>query len=908
MQRVAVIGAGPGGLYFAALAKKLAPHREITVWERDARDDAFGFGVVFSDETLDGIAQADPPVFAALSAEFARWSDIDVRYAGQVRTCGGHGFAALDRNRLRAVLQQRCAELGVDVRYRTPAPPVARLAADHDLVVAADGVRSATRAALAEAFRPELDERHCRYIWLATDKVFEAFTFIVEQYDFGALQVHAYPYSDRRSTFIVEMAEEAWRKAGFEEPAGRDLGRGQSDLPSVRRCEQLLAPHLDGHRLIPNASRWIRFTTVRNASWHHRNVVLLGDAAHTAHFSIGSGTKLALEDALALAAALQESPSLEGALAAYEAERRPVVESAQRAAQASLEWFETVGRHTGQGVEQFAFNLLTRSRRVTYGNLRARDAAFVDAVDAAYGGAVEGEPGGGSGGCAGGEAAGRGSTSGDATSGDAACGGTTSGDATSGDATAARTGPGGTAPDGGGGGGRAAVPPMFRPLRLGRLGLRNRIVVPPLATFTAVDGLPSGFDRAQLAAHVLGGAGLVFTGMTAVSAQGRATERCPGLWTDAQEAAWRSVVRAVRELGDTPLGIQLTHAGRRASSTVPGPDGIGRALADGWPTLAASPLPWEAAGPPPRPAAPAELAGVAADFAAAAARADRAGFDVLGLQFGHGHLVSGFLSPLTNHRTDRYGGPLEHRLRLALEVLAAVRAVWPAGKPVVVRVSAADWAPGGTTEAEAVAICRALADAGADALDVSTGEVVAHQEVPYGRGYQVPFADLIRHATGIPTIAVGAISGHDDANSVLLAGRADLVAVGRAQLYDPLWTLHAAAEQGYTGPGARWPQPWQPGSRRPPGPGADRVAPRLRLLPEAAVPVHRRWLPPHRPDTRPPDAGPPDAGSGAAGSRAAAGRPGADPPDAGRPDGPPGRAAHRPDGQPGHKPTEAVPN
>ncbi|WP_395297574.1 FAD-dependent monooxygenase [Kitasatospora hibisci] len=803
VRRIAVIGAGPGGLYFAALAKKLAPHREITVWERDARDDAHGFGVVFSDETLDGIAQADPPVLAALSAEFARWSDVDVRYAGQVRTCGGHGFAALDRNRLRTILQQRCAALGVDVRYRTPAPPVARLAAGYDLVVAADGVRSATRAAFAEAFRPELDERHCRYIWLATDKVFEAFTFIVEQHDFGALQVHAYPYSRRRSTFIVEMAEEAWRKAGFEEPAGREPGRGESDLPSVLRCERLLAPHLDGHRLIPNASRWIRFTTVRNASWHHRNVVLLGDAAHTAHFSIGSGTKLALEDGLALAAALHEHPLLEAALVAYERERRPVVESAQRAAQASLEWFETVGRHTGQGADQFAFNLLTRSRRVTYGNLRARDAAFVDAVDAAFGGAADGA------------AAAR---------------------AASPDSAASPAGD----PDGGG---PAGVAPMFRPLRLGRLRLRNRIVVPPLATFTAVDGMPSGFDRAQLCAQVLGGAGLVFTGMTAVSARGRATERCPGLWTDAQEAAWRSVVRAARELGDTPVGIQLTHAGRRAASTVPGPDGIGRPLADGWPTLAASPLPWAAGGPAPHPAGAAELAGVVADFAAAAARADRAGFDVLGLQFGHGHLVSGFLSPLTNHRTDRYGGPLEHRVRLALEVLAAVRAAWPAGKPIVVRVSAADWAPGGTTEAEAVAICRALAGAGADALDVSTGEVVAHQEVPYGRGYQVPFADLIRNVTGIPTIAVGAISGHDDANSVLLAGRADLVAIGRAHLYDPLWTLHAAAEQGYAGPGARWPQPWQPGSRRPPGPGTDRVAPRLRLLPEAAAPVHRRWLP-----------------------------------------------------------------
>ncbi|MER7752845.1 FAD-dependent monooxygenase [Kitasatospora sp. NPDC097643] len=788
-RRIAVIGAGPGGLYFAALAKKAAPEREITVWERDARDHAFGFGVVFSDETLDGIAQADPPVFAALSAEFARWSDIDVRYAGRVRTCGGHGFAALDRNRLRAILQQRCAELGVDVRYRTPAPPVGRLADGYDLVVAADGVRSATRAAYRDSFRPELDERHGRYIWLATDKVFEAFTFVVEQHEFGALQVHAYPYSDRRSTFIVELAEEAWRKAGFEALSEAELAKGESDLASVRRCEQLLAGHLDGHRLIPNGSRWIRFTTVRNARWHHRNVVLLGDAAHTAHFSIGSGTKLALEDAVALAAALDEQPLLEGALTAYEAQRRPVVESAQRAAQASLEWFETVERHTGQDAGQFAFNLLTRSRRVTYGNLRARDAAFVEAVEESYEESFDGSVG---------------------------------------------------------------APPMFRPLRLGGLELRNRIVVPPLATFTAEDGLPSGFDRAQLGAQALGGAALVFTGMTAVSARGRATERCPGLWTDAQEAAWRSLVQSVRALTDTPLGIQLTHAGRRAASTVPGPDGIGRPLADGWPTLAASPLPWVAGSPPPCAATEAELAEVTADFAATAVRADRAGFDVLGLQFGHGHLVSGFLSPLTNHRADGYGGPLEHRLRLALEVLAAVRAVWPAGKPVVVRISAADWAPGGTTEAEAVAIARALAEAGADALDVSTGEVVAHQRPPYGRGYQVPFADLIRHAVGVPTIAVGAISGHDDANSVLLAGRADLVAVGRAQLYDPLWTLHAAAELGYTGPGARWPEPWRAGSRKPPGPGADRAAPRgsAGRPGAAAAPVHRRWLPDgHHPRT-----------------------------------------------------------
>ncbi|GAB2695363.1 oxidoreductase [Kitasatospora kifunensis] len=781
--RVAVIGGGPGGLYFAALAKQLSAQWEITLWERNPREEAFGFGVVFSDETLDGIAQADPAVFAAMSAEFARWSDIDVHYRGQLRTSGGHGFAALDRNRLREILQRRCAQLGVDVRYGTPAPPVAQLSAEYDLVVAADGIRSTTRESYAGSFGPELDERRCRYMWLATDKVFEAFTFIVAEHDFGVLQVHAYPYSARRSTFIVEIAEDAWRRAGFEALADREFARGESDEQSVRRCEQLLAEHLDGHRLIPGASKWIRFETVRNASWRHRNVVLLGDAAHSAHFSIGSGTKLAMEDALALAASLHEHPTVAEALAAYEAERRPVVESTQRAAQASLEWFESIGRYTGQQVDQFAFNLLTRSRRVTYDNLRERDAAFVDAVDAAAAGGADGAPG--------------------------------------------------------------SARPMFRPFKLGQLALCNRVVVPPLATYTATDGLPGSFEQAQLAAHALGGAGLVFAGMTAVSPAGRATTGCPGLWTDAQAAAWHSIVQAVREVSDTPLGIQLTHAGRRGATAPPGPNGVGLPLdaAHGWPTLAASALAWDTGYPAPREADHAELAAITADFARAAARAEQAGFDLLELQFGHGQLLSGFLSPLTNHRTDAYGGTLANRLRLPLEVLAAVRAAWPAAKPIVVRISAADWAPGGTTEAEAVEICRALAAGGADAIDVSTGEVVADQQPPYGRSYQTPFADLIRNATGVPTIAVGAISTYDDVNSILLAGRADLVAVGRAHLHDPLWTLHAAAEQGYTGPGARWPRPWQPGSRKPPGPRADRVPPRLELLRAQPAPVHRRWLP-----------------------------------------------------------------
>ncbi|MFE2141324.1 FAD-dependent monooxygenase [Streptomyces sp. NPDC059456] len=757
--RVAVIGGGPGGLYFAALAKQLSPHWDVTVWERGAPGDTFGFGVVFSDETLDGIAQADPGIYAAMSAEFARWSDIDVTRRGRTLTSGGHGFAALGRRRLLQILQERCAALAVDVRYRTQAPPAPELAAAYDLVVACDGVRSATRAAYADTFGPDLDERSGRYMWLGTDKVFEAFTFLVEERDFGTLQVHAYPYDATRSTVIVEMDEAAWRRAGFAESADRAYPPGTSDTDSIHRCEELLAAHLDGHRLLPNNSKWLRFTTVRNRTWRHENVVLLGDAAHTAHFSIGSGTKLAMEDALALAACLHEHPDVPGALAAYEDERRPVVESTQRAAQASLEWFENIGRYTGQEPPQFAFNLLTRSRRVTYDNLRVRDEEFTSAVNSS-----------------------------------------------------------------------APVPPMFRPFPLGGLLLRNRVVAPPTALGTARGGVPGDFDLVHLSTQAVGGSALVLAGMTAVSADGRATPGCPGLYTDEQETAWRRITEFVHGQSDTCLGIQLTHAGRRADA------------GEGQP-VAASALAWDERSPVPREATRADMDLVVRDFVRAAGRADRAGFDVLELQYGHGQLLSGFLSPLTNRRTDAYGGALAGRLRFPLEVLHAVREVWPAGKALLVRISAADWAEGGLSEADAVAIARALAEAGADGIDVSTGEVVAHERPRRGRSYQTPYADLIRNATGIPTIAVGAISTYDDVNSIVLAGRADLCGVGRAQLHDPLWTLHAAAAQGYHGPAAPWAPSWRAGSGRPPAARTDRVPPRLELLRQPAAPVHQRWQP-----------------------------------------------------------------
>ncbi|MCF2530882.1 oxidoreductase [Yinghuangia soli] len=800
--RIAVIGGGPGGLYLAALVKQLSPSWDITVWERNAPDDTFGFGVVFSDETLDGIAQADPVVYAAMSAEFARWTDIDVRYGGRTLTSGGHGFAALGRKRLLQILQGRCAELDVDVRYRTEAPDVRELAAEYDLVVAADGVRSAVREQFAEHFAADLDERHCRYMWLATDKVLEAFTFVVDTHDFGALQVHAYPFDATRSTVIVEMPETSWRAAGFADAAARDLPRGASDEASVRRCEELLAEHLDGHRLFANNSRWIRFTTVRNKTWRYGNIVLLGDAAHTAHFSIGSGTKLAMEDALALAACLHENSGVHEALAAYEAERRPVVESTQRAAQASLEWFEYIERYTGQAPEQFAFNLLTRSRRVTYENLRSRDAAFAGITDDWF---AESDAGAG----------------------------------TAAGAVAVR-------------GDRGEVPPMFRPYRLGPVDLRNRVVVPPMTTGTAVQGVPGAFEQAHLTALALGGAGVVFAGMTAVGPDGRPGLGSPGMYDDRQESAWRAITSTVREVAPAALGIQLTHAGRRAARTDPGPDGRSRPLpeANRWPVMSASAIRWDDESPEPCEATRDDLATVAGQFAQAAERADRAGFDIIELHYGHGHLISSFLSPLTNRRTDDYGGDLAGRLRFPLEVLAAVRAVWPRTKALVVRISACDWADGGTSGDDAVAIARALVAAGADAIDVSTGEVVAHEKPAYGRSYQTPFADLIRNATGAPVIAVGGISTYDDVNSILLAGRADLCAVGRAHLHDPAWTLHAAAAQDYRGPGAAWPAPWQAGSGKPPGARSDRVAPRLHLLRRPAEAMRQRWRPTAAPRLR----------------------------------------------------------
>jgi anthraniloyl-CoA monooxygenase len=793
--RIAVVGGGPGGLYFAALAKRLDPGHEITVWERNAPDDTFGFGVVFSDETLGGIEHADPAVYRAMEREFARWDDIDVHFKGETITSGGHGFAAMSRRRLLAILQERCADLGVRLLFRAEAPPVASLAADYDLVVAADGANSAVRAALASAFEPDIETRHCRYMWLGTDLVFDAFKFYIEQTPHGVMQIHGYPYDATGSTFIVEMHDEVWRAAGFGAAGsgGRALPPGVSDEASIERIRSLFGGILRGHAVLANNSKWISFGTLRCGRWHHGNVILLGDAAHTAHFSIGSGTKLAMEDALALAACLHERGSVPGALDAYEAERRPVVASVQRAAQASLEWFENLGQYVHQEPEQFAFNIITRSRRVTYDNLRLRDPEFVARMDAWFAG-HEGGRGGGWG---------RGMAAGD------------------------------------------VRPPMFQPLRLRGLTLPNRVVVSAMDMYSAADGVPGDFHLVHLGGKALGGAGLVMTEMVCVSPSGRISPGCAGLYTAAQEAAWRRIVSFVHGSSAAKIGLQLGHSGRKGSTRLMW-EGIDQPLDDGnWRVCAPSPLPYlPGVSQVPAELTVAEMASIRDSFVAAARAAVRCGFDLLELHCAHGYLLSSFVSPLTNQRSDGYGGPLAARLRYPLEVFAAMRAVWPAERPMTVRISATDWYPGGITGADAVSIARAFAAAGADAIDVSTGQVTPDEKPAFGRSYQTPFADAIRNQAGIATIAVGVISSYDDVNSLVLAGRADLCAVGRAHLYDPNWTLHAAAEQSYDGPGARWPQPWAAGSRRPQTGRTDGPRPRLQLTEDGAAGTrHERWNP-----------------------------------------------------------------
>jgi anthraniloyl-CoA monooxygenase len=757
--RVAVAGGGPAGLYFAILMRRVNPGCAVTVYERNRAQDAFGFGVVFSDETLTVFEHADPASFQEITAGFTHWTDIDIHHRGRMTRSGGHGFSALGRRELLGILQRRARELGVDVRFEDEAPVVEELSAGHDLVVAADGLSSAIRAVRADDFGPALDPRHCRYIWLGTDLVFDAFKFFIAENEHGVFQAHAYPYDNTMSTFIVEVGEDTWRRAGLG-TAG-SLPPGVSDERAVAFCQDLFGDALEGHALQANNSKWVTFTTVHNRCWRSGNVVLVGDAAHTAHFSIGSGTKLAMEDAVALAWAFRAHgvDDVPAALEAYEAERRPIVESTQRAAQASLEWFEGIGRYVHQPRLQFAFNLLTRSRRVTYDNLRLRDAPFVAAVDEEW----EGE------------------------------------------------------------GGFDPGPPMFAPLSLRGLNLRNRVIVSPMDMYSAVDGTPSDFHLVHLGARSLGGAALVYTEMICVSDTGRITPGCAGMYRPEHVPAWARIVDFAHRHAGCPIAAQLGHSGRKGSTRLMW-EGIDEPLPDGnWEVIAPSPIPYSERNQVPREMTRADMDTVLAQFVAATRDAAAAGFDLLEIHCAHGYLLSSFLSPLTNVRTDSYGGSPENRARYPLEVFDACRAVWPAEKPMSVRISATDWVPGGFDADDAVALARMLQGHGCDLIDVSTGQVSPAEKPAFGRSFQTPFADRIRNEVGIPVIAVGAIASYDDVNTIVLSGRADLCALARPHLYDPHWTLHAAADQEYAGDGVGWVPQYQAGSRKPPTGRADEV-------------------------------------------------------------------------------------
>lgn len=765
--RIVCLGGGPAGLYFALLMKRLDPRHHITVVERNRPYDTFGWGVVFSDATMDTMRRWDRETADAIEAAFAHWDDIEVRFKGRRIRSGGHGFVGIGRKHLLNILQRRCEALGVELCFETEADTDLDYP-DADLVVAADGINSKVRARYAEVFRPDVVVRPNRYIWLGTPRRFEAFTFDFQRTEHGWFQAHIYQFDANTSTCIVECPEAVWRAHGLDTATSED---------SIAFCERLFADTLDGAPLLTNTqhlrgSAWLNFQRVMCDQWWLRNahgshVVLMGDAVHTAHFAIGSGTKLALEDGVELVRQFQrlgDTPAqLPQVLAAFQDARRVETLRLQNAAWNAMEWFEVCGaRYCDQlEPEQFMYSLLTRSQRISHENLRLRDAAWLDGYERWF---------------------------------------------------AARAAAAANVPVA-----TDAPPPMFTPYAVRAVTLKNRVVVSPMAQYSAVDGVPGEFHLVHLGARALGGAGLVMAEMTCPSPEARITPGCPGLWNDAQEAAWRRIVHFVHTQSDAKIGLQLGHSGAKGS-TQRGWDAIDQPLpADGaepnWPLVSASPqqyLPGVSAEA--REITRAEMDVVREQFVASTERAAAAGFDWLELHCAHGYLLSSFISPLTNQRADAYGGTLANRLRFPLEVFVAMRHAWPAHLPMSVRISAHDWVAGGITPADAVEIARAFKAAGADLIDCSSGQVSAAERPTYGRMYQTPFADRIRQEAGIATIAVGAISEADHVNSIIAAGRADLCAVARPHLANPAWTLTEAARIGY--PGLAWPPPYQRGKRQ----------------------------------------------------------------------------------------------
>ena len=771
--KIVSIGGGPAGLYLAILMKEADRSHEITILERNLPTDTFGFGVVFSDATLDNLEKADPTTLEEIRRNFHHWDDIDIHYRGQLLSSTGHGFAGIARTRLLEILDARCRELGVEIHYGSEIIDVDEVMAsgelaDADLILGADGANSTVREKFKDHFNPSIDWRPNKFVWLGTARPFPAFTFYFKENEHGLWRVHAYQYAQELSTFIVEATEETFERSGLD---------AEDEEATLDFCGRLFDEELEGHELLKNRSIWRSFPTIKNERWYHDNVVLLGDAAHTAHFSVGSGTKLAMEDSIALAEALHEQigPSGTGrgqagstdaaiatALAAYEERRRSEVESLQRAAQVSLQWFEDTERYMDFEPTQFAFNLLTRSFRITHENLRDRDADFIAGVDDWFRDkAVE--------------------QAGDEAVAEAA-------ERSGIDARSTR-----------------APPPMFTPFRLRDMVVANRIVVSPMCQYLGDDGTPGDWHFVHIGSRAIGGAGLVMTEMTDISRDGRISPGCAGMYKPEHVAAWKRIVDFVHANSYAKIGMQLGHAGRKGSTKLAW-QGMDEPLEEGnWELLGPSPVPFFEHSQVPKPMDRNDMDAVRDDFVRAAEMAEEAGFDIIEIHGAHGYLLATFISPLTNQRTDDYGGPLENRMRFPLEVLDAVREVWPAHKPISVRISAVDWAPDGTEPTAAVEIAKLLKAHDCDIVDVSAGQTVPVAKPVYGRQFQTPFSDRIRHEAEIPTIAVGNISSYMDVNTILAAGRADLCALARAHLWDPYWTRNAAYKVGYR---LGWPDPY----------------------------------------------------------------------------------------------------
>ena len=740
--KINCLGGGPAGLYFSILTKKAIPTAEVSIYERNAPGDTFGWGVVFSDQTLGNLRDADEETFQAITRDFIYWDAISVFHRGEHVRSGGHGFCGIARRRLLALLHDRAKELGVNMHFNTEVESPEALR-DCDLLVAADGVNSRVRSLYAESFRPTVEEGKARYIWLGTEQSFPDFTFSFAENDHGVFQVHAYQFNADMSTFIVECDEQSWLNAGLDKADERQ---------SIAYCEELFADNLGGHSLMANRSQWIRFRTVKNERWVHENVVLLGDAAHTAHFSIGSGTKLAMEDAITFSEGVVRGGTVEAAVAHYEAERRDMVSRLQKSASQSREWFEQTRRHVERSPQALTFSMLSRTRRISHDELEVRDEAYVDKLDRWYQQDQAQEP----------EAA------------------------------------------------SPVVPPMFTPFDLAGMRLDNRMVVSPMCQYSAKDGVPNDWHMVHLGSRAIGGAGLIFAEMTNVSSDGRITPGCTGLYNDEQEAAWSRIVDFVHGQSRAKIAMQLGHAGRKGATKLMW-EGYDEPLDEGaWPLLGPSEIPWSPRNQVPRAMTREDMDRVREDFVQATLRSERCGFDMVEVHLAHGYLLSSFLTPLSNQREDEYGGSLENRARFPLEVVRAVREVWQ-GKPLSVRISATDWVEGGFDADDAVALTHMLKAHGVDIIDVSAGQTSPDAKPVYGRAFQMPFSERIRNEVGIPTITVGNIWTPDQVNTILLAGRADLVALARAHLAEPYWTLRAASASAVDDP-ARWPLQYRAGA------------------------------------------------------------------------------------------------